>query len=121
MYLRECLIENVGLIEFIDRPLPFNDDGTPQPLVLVGRNGSGKSIFLSYIVDALTEFAKIAYLDIVSGQQSNFSPYFKLTGGTNQRVNSNMVLGYLSFAKMTSTTPTLTRVVILSLIHIMKR
>lgn len=64
MYLKECLIENVGPIKLLDLSLPFKENRTPQPLVLVGVNGSGKSIFLSYIVDALTEFAKLAYTDI---------------------------------------------------------
>jgi predicted ATP-dependent endonuclease of OLD family len=98
MYLKECLLENVGPIEFLDLTLPFNEDGTPQPLVLVGVNGSGKSIFLSYIVDALTEFAKIAYRDIVSGQKSSmYSPYFKIVGSLNQRVQSNFGIGLLQF------------------------
>lgn len=99
MYLQECLLENVGPIEFpLDLTLPFNEDGTPQPLVLVGVNGSGKSIFLSYIVDALTEFAKIAYTDIVSGQQFRSSPYFKLISSTNQKVGSNFGIGLLQFS-----------------------
>ncbi len=36
MYLREYLIENVEPIDFIDITFPFNQDGTPKPLVLVG-------------------------------------------------------------------------------------
>ncbi len=58
MYLRECLLENVGPLESIDLTLPFDGDGNPKPAVLVGRNGSGKSILLSHMVDALIEFAK---------------------------------------------------------------
>jgi ABC-type sulfate/molybdate transport systems ATPase subunit len=45
MYL-ECLLENVGPLEFVDLSLPFDEDGNSKPLVLVGRNGSGKSILL---------------------------------------------------------------------------
>ena len=79
--------------------MPFNDDGKPQPLVLVGVNGSGKSIFISYIVDALTEFAKTAYKDILVGQQPMYSPYFKITGGINQKVYSEYSIGLLEFSK----------------------
>ncbi len=96
MYLRECLIENVGPIEFFDLTLPFNKYANPKPVVLVGQNGSGKSIFLSYIVDALMEFAKQAYQDVVVGQ-GHRSPYFKLTGSTNQRANSPYGIGLLEF------------------------
>lgn len=74
MYLRECLIENVGPLEFVDLLLPFDEDGMPQPLILVGRNGSGKSILLSHVVDALIEFAKSAYQDILAGQPASRTP-----------------------------------------------
>jgi predicted ATP-binding protein involved in virulence len=60
MYLEEILLENVGPLEFADLSLPFDENGNPKPVVLVGRNGSGKSILLSHIVDALIEFAKNA-------------------------------------------------------------
>jgi ABC-type molybdenum transport system ATPase subunit/photorepair protein PhrA len=53
----------------LDLTPSFNADGTPKPLVIVGKNGTGKSILLSYIVDALFELAKKAYADIVPGQQ----------------------------------------------------
>lgn len=68
MYLRECMIENVGPVEFVDLTLPFSEEGKPKPVVLVGPNGSGKSILLSHVVDALIEFAKKAYRDILLGQ-----------------------------------------------------
>lgn len=80
MYLRECLLENVGPLEIVDLSLPFNEEGTPKPIVLVGQNGSGKSILLSHVVDALIEFAKVAYQDILVGQGSVESPYFKIVG-----------------------------------------
>lgn len=98
MYLRDCLIENVGPLEFLDLSLPFNEDGTPKPLILVGRNGSGKSIFLSHIVDALVEFAKSAYQDILVGQGGVHSPYFKILGGTNQRIETDFGIALLRFS-----------------------
>ncbi len=98
MYLKDCLIENVGPISFLDLSLPFNVDGTPKPLILVGKNGSGKSILLSYIADALIEFAKCAYTDAVKGQQSlGYSPFFKFTGPSNQKINAKFGIGLLEF------------------------
>lgn len=58
IYLSDCLIENAGPIESLDLTASFNVDGTPKPLVIVGKNGTGKSILLSYIVDSLFELAK---------------------------------------------------------------
>lgn len=103
MYLRDCLIENVGPIELLDITMQFNEDGTPKPLIIVGKNGSGKSILLSYIVDALIEFAKSAFRDIVNNQNSFSAPYFKLIGSINQRMGSNFSLGYLRFLEKDKT------------------
>lgn len=98
MYLRECLLENVGPLEFVDLSLPFNEDGTPKPVVLVGQNGSGKSIMLSHVVDALIEFAKIAYEDILVGQGSTRTPFFKLVGGPTQRTGTDFGIALLQFS-----------------------
>ncbi|MBD2365176.1 hypothetical protein H6G36_29165 [Anabaena minutissima FACHB-250] len=97
MYLTELLIENIGPINFIDLSLPFHDDGNPKPVILVGTNGSGKSIFLSYIVDALTEFAKSAYSDIVPIDAQGLHPYFKMVSPTNQRIGSDFGIALLQF------------------------
>ena len=53
MYARRIQVANYGPITQLDIRLPFNDSGHPQPVVMVGRNGSGKSIILSHIVNAL--------------------------------------------------------------------
>lgn len=98
MYLTKILLENVASINLIDLILPFNDNGTPQPLIIVGINGSGKSILLSYIADALIEFAKKAYTDIVPlGYLPIYSPYFKFNGGLNQNIHSEFSIGLLEF------------------------
>ena len=99
MYLKDILLENVASIDFLDVTLPFNDDGTPQPIIIVGVNGSGKSIFLSYIADALVDFAKTAYRDIVPGHSpiGIGSPYFKISGGINQKIGSQFSIGLLKF------------------------
>ena len=67
-------------------------------MVLVGRNGSGKSILLSHFVDALIEFAKVAYQDIVVGQKTVRSPYFKTVRGTNQRIGADFGIALLRFS-----------------------
>ena len=66
MYLHEIFLQNTGPISECHVNPHFDDAGNPLPIVIVGPNGSGKSFFLSYIVDALTEFAKKAFTDIVA-------------------------------------------------------
>ena len=78
MYLKEIYLENTGPISKCHVELPFNNDRDPLPIVIVGPNGSGKTIFLSYIVDALTEFAKKAFFDIVPFDSSGGTPYFRV-------------------------------------------
>ena len=77
MYLNRIFLENTGPITKCDVELPFDDEGKPLPVVIVGPNGSGKTIFLSYIVDALTEFAKKSFLDIVPTDGLS-TPYFRV-------------------------------------------
>ncbi|RKU22887.1 hypothetical protein C6503_03740 [Candidatus Poribacteria bacterium] len=77
MYLHEIFLQNTGpILECHVKP-PFDENGNPQPIVIVGPNGSGKTIFLSYIVDALFEFAKRAFRDIVVPDSSRGTPYFR--------------------------------------------
>lgn len=100
MYLRECRVENVGpFATALDFSLPFNVDGTPQPVILVGGNGSGKSILLSYIADALLEFAKIDFRDVVRGQATLRSPYFRWVTPINQRSDTAFAIALLEFGK----------------------
>lgn len=98
MYLRECLLENVGPIEFVDLSLPFNEDGAPKPVVLVGQNRSGKSILMSHVIDALIEFVKSAYQNILVGQGSLQNSFFKVVGGTTQRVGAAYKIALLRFS-----------------------
>lgn len=53
MYTKRIQIVNYGPIDQLDILFPFEGE-TPKPVVLVGENGSGKSIFLSHIVNGLT-------------------------------------------------------------------
>ncbi len=60
MYTKRIQLTNYGPIENLDIEFPF-DGETPKPVVLVGENGSGKSILLSHIVNGLLAAKGIAY------------------------------------------------------------
>lgn len=98
MYLRECLIENVGPITALDVSLSLDTAGNPKPLILVGKNGTGKTIVLAYVLDALAELAKKKFSDIAIGQQIGHSPFFKVTSGGDIRSLSGSSLGLLEFS-----------------------
>ena len=60
MYAKRVQIINYGPIGQLDIEFPFDGD-LPKPVVLVGANGSGKSILLSHIVNGLTSAKDHAY------------------------------------------------------------
>ena len=52
MQVKRTQVINYGPIAHLDIDFPFDGD-VPKPVVLVGGNGSGKTIFLSHIVNGL--------------------------------------------------------------------
>ena len=62
MYIRRLQLSNYGPIRSLDLSLPFTGSN-PQPLLLVGANGSGKTILVSHIVNALLSAKSVAYPD----------------------------------------------------------
>ena len=61
MYTRRIQLVNYGPIATLDIELAFDDNDTPKPVVLVGGNGSGKSILLSHIVNGLVAAQGVAF------------------------------------------------------------
>lgn len=60
MYTKRIQLINYGPLEKLDIELPF-EGATPKPVVLVGENGSGKSILLSHIVNGLIVAKGVAF------------------------------------------------------------
>ena len=60
MYTKRTQIDNYGPIDKLDITFPF-EGITPKPVVLVGENGSGKSIFLSHIVNGLISAKNLTF------------------------------------------------------------
>ena len=61
MYVKRIQLSNYGPISRVDITCPFDEEGKPKPVVLVGENGSGKSIVLSHIVNGLLAAQQIVY------------------------------------------------------------
>lgn len=55
MYLKEIEIQNYGAIENLKYSFPFDETGNPLPVILIGKNGSGKTLVLSNILHSLIE------------------------------------------------------------------
>ena len=61
MYLKDIILSNVASVDLLKIELAFDESGNPKPLILVGENGAGKSIVLSFIVNALISAKQTIY------------------------------------------------------------
>ena len=85
MYTKRIQIRNYGPIDHIDITFPFTDeDEKPKPILLVGENGSGKSLLLSHIVDGLMLAQGLIYPENSEVEQGKVykirSPYYIKSG-----------------------------------------
>ncbi|OZN48276.1 AAA family ATPase [Gallibacterium anatis] len=98
MYLKNIFIKNMGAIEKFS--LVENDlfiSGNPKPIILLGKNGTGKTTLLSSIVDALYELSSNCFQDVLPHKGLS-RQYFKVSGSRNMRVNTQYSFSYLNFA-----------------------
>lgn len=80
-YLKNLSLLNVGAIKNLKLNAEFDSGGNPKPIVLIGKNGSGKTTVLSTIVDALTEFqATAGFDDITEPRLGGGRKYFRVSG-----------------------------------------
>ena len=85
MYTKRIQLINYGPIEKIDIAFSFQGD-TPKPVVLVGANGSGKSILLSHVVNGLVKAKDIVYPEtpeVEPGRIYKFKTNFYIKSGSH--------------------------------------
>ena len=88
MYFKKVEIDNIGPISKLN--LEFGKTGEqPKPIVIVGENGTGKSILLSHIVNALISGKQIFYDDTETEQ----GKVYKLRSPSYIRSGSNYSRG----------------------------
>ncbi|NER93717.1 MAG: AAA family ATPase [Symploca sp. SIO1B1] len=75
MYFRKLKLINVGPIEKIDYSFPFDSEGSPKPVILVGTNGAGKSILLSHLLNPLMLAQQVAFEDPELESDLNYALY----------------------------------------------
>jgi hypothetical protein len=95
MYLTRATLLNCGPIEDFDFKAPFNGD-IPQPVVLVGRAGAGKTNLLSILADGLLEISAQHFRDILP-QQGMGHQFYRLIGSATTRVGAKYELAILRF------------------------
>ena len=101
MYINNIIVENIGSIEslkILEKDL-LQENGNPKPIILLGKNGSGKTMLLSSITDAFFELANKAFQDVLPKNGLGGYSYYKLSGGINQRLGTEYGFTYLQFKK----------------------
>ena len=61
MYIKSIDINNYGSIKSFKYQARYNEKGNPIPIILLGKNGSGKSLVLANIVDSLIQQKRELY------------------------------------------------------------
>lgn len=84
MYAKRIQLFNYGPIDRLDIAFPFKGT-TPKPVLLVGENGSGKSILLSHLVNGLLSAQRVAFPEVPEVQEGKVyklrsSAYIKSEG-----------------------------------------
>ena len=93
MYAKRIQLINYGPIENLDLEFPFNGE-TPKPVVLVGENGSGKSILLSHIVNGLISAKGIAFPE---SPEVDLGKVYKLRSSSYIKSGSEYYFGRVDF------------------------
>ena len=98
MYLKKIVCENMGPIAWCDIEPGFNSDGSPKPLILVGKNGTGKSILISNIVDSFFEFGNQAYNDLTKKNSVGYA-YYKIASSNQISMGQKGMICILNFSE----------------------
>ena len=93
MYLTRLQLGNYGPLQDLDLRFPF--DGTrPKPVLLVGENGSGKTIALSHIVNAMVQAKDAIYQE---SSELDVGRVFKLRSSSYVSVGTEHYYGRTDF------------------------
>lgn len=95
MYVQRIRLTNYGPIDRLDVTLPFEGD-RPKPVILLGQNGTGKSLLLSHIVNGLLLAKDVAYPD---SRELETGKVYKVRSPQYIKVGRDFSYGEVNFEK----------------------
>lgn len=103
MYLKRIHNVNVGPIEDAEINFSFVGD-KPKPIVIVGENGTGKSVLLSNIVDSFYEIASQKFSDArKQNEVSEGQQYYKAITPQEIHIGKEFMYSYLKYEHNSNT------------------
>ena len=102
MYISKITDVNVGPIASATIPFPFDENGLPRPVVIVGENGTGKTTLLSNIVDSFYEIARTAFSDVTQSDGSSGYQYYKAITPSEIRIGADYLYSFIEYISPTS-------------------
>lgn len=97
IYIKSFRYDNCGPLRNVKIDCDFHEDGRPKPLFLVGKNGSGKSIALSNVVDSMYEAGRIAYDNAAKSSGGVEQQYFKAISPIQITVGHRHMCSHVSY------------------------
>lgn len=91
LYLKKIKVQNYGAISNFEFVCRFDDNGNPNTVVLVGKNGSGKTLLLSNILHSLIEIKRKLYAEIPEVDGDN---YYRV--GTKEYIKNDEEFSYVN-------------------------
>lgn len=87
MYIKKISIKSHGPIDSLEYSFRFTTDGSPAPLVLIGKNGSGKTLLFASIVDSFVEAKRKLYPSGIMEVEKN--NYYKISSQSYIKLKAN--------------------------------
>lgn len=91
MYIKEVLFKNYGPISQLEIKPQFDNNGNPKPIVIIGKNGSGKTLLLGNLLDSLIELKRQKYSSLTEVSDNKY-----LKVGKKDYIKNNEDFSYIN-------------------------